>query len=427
MARGGGIVALTVSLAIVACTRSTSTPPAARPASPTASADPDAVDRLRALGYVGIVPAAADRQGSGVVRRDPRAAAGYSLFNSPNLCSAAVVDEEGRIANYWSAAPCARWASVALLPTGDLLVAGIDEGPGGPESQTARRYLMKLSWQGRILWKRRLSVHHAVEPLASGQLLVLLAQTRPIPEIDAALPVRDNRIALLSPDGTELESVSLYDLLRAAGPGVRVQKVGGARQGEIDLLHANALRWIAPAQVLVTIRHQDLVALVDWSAKRISWAWGQGQISGPHDGTVLPDGRLLVFDNGLSRGWSRVLEVDRARGQVVWSYAAPDRGSFFTVSRGSNQRLPNGNTLIAESDKGRAFEVTPGGEIVWEFLNPFRSAKGERAALGTIRRFERARIDAIVRASGPGRQPDGRAAAITGRIPANAASREAPD
>jgi hypothetical protein len=34
------------------------------------------------------------------------------------------------------------------------------------------------------------------------------------------------------------------------------------------------------------------------------------------------------------------------------------------------RRLPNGNTLICEGDFGRLFQVTPAGEIVWEYVNP---------------------------------------------------------
>ena len=45
-------------------------------------------------------------------------------------------------------------------------------------------------------------------------------------------------------------------------------------------------------------------------------------------------------------------------------------GTFFTEERGGAQRLPNGNTLIFESNKGHVFEVTEGGEIAWGFLNP---------------------------------------------------------
>jgi hypothetical protein len=40
------------------------------------------------------------------------------------------------------------------------------------------------------------------------------------------------------------------------------------------------------------------------------------------------------------------------------------------------QRLPNGNTLITESDNGRVFEVTRDGEVVWEFFMPTVSQKG---------------------------------------------------
>jgi hypothetical protein len=52
--------------------------------------------------------------------------------------------------------------------------------------------------------------------------------------------------------------------------------------------------------------------------------------------------------------------------------------------------LPNGNTLITESDGGRLFEVTADGQIVWEFVNPVRG--GEKAGLIAILTWA-ARID----------------------------------
>ena len=51
------------------------------------------------------------------------------------------------------------------------------------------------------------------------------------------------------------------------------------------------------------------------------------------------------------------------------------------------QRLPNGNTLIAESDRGRAFEVTAEGEIVWQWLNPARDEEGRLATLVRMKRL----------------------------------------
>ena len=119
---------------------------------------------------------------------------------------------------------------------------------------------------------------------------------------------------------------------------------------------------------------------------------------------MLSTGHLLVFDNGLSRGWSRAVELDPIDKKVVWTYTAPGRTSFFTVSRGSAQRLPNGNTLLAQSDSGRAFEVTPRGATVWEYWNPFRNARGDRATIVRMRRLERSTIRAIVSRLGPGRR-----------------------
>jgi hypothetical protein len=103
---------------------------------------------------------------------------------------------------------------------------------------------------------------------------------------------------------------------------------------------------------------------------RILWAWGEGQLEWPHHPTLLSNGRILIFDNGIERQRSRVLEMDPLTGEIVWEYAPPPPEVFYSYTRGSAQRLSNGNTLICESDKGRAFEVSPGGEIVWIWLNP---------------------------------------------------------
>ena len=65
-----------------------------------------------------------------------------------------------------------------------------------------------------------------------------------------------------------------------------------------------------------------------------------------------------------------ILEIDPKTNEIVWEYN--DRKNLFysPVCSGA-QRLPNGNTFICESTKGRFFEITPDGEIVWEYINPF--------------------------------------------------------
>jgi hypothetical protein len=37
---------------------------------------------------------------------------------------------------------------------------------------------------------------------------------------------------------------------------------------------------------------------------------------------------------------------------------------------GTVRRLPDGNTFINEGLFGRMFQVTPAGEVVWEYVSP---------------------------------------------------------
>ena len=76
------------------------------------------------------------------------------------------------------------------------------------------------------------------------------------------------------------------------------------------------------------------------------------------------------MDTFSMEAFSRVLEVDLETGEIVWQYLGEDVLGFFSPICSNAERLPNGNTLILESTKGRIFEVTPDREIVWEFVNP---------------------------------------------------------
>ena len=319
-AKSGGVLLLVAAVTAASCREPSPAPPAAAAASAAPSPDADAVDRLRALGYVGFTPRGA--QGSGVVRREAASHPGYNLYANHDLCSAALVDERGALENFWSASPCGRWSNVEILSSGDLLVLGAEPTPTRePDDIDGRRYLSKLAWDGRTVWRRSIPAHHDVELTPQGELLTLLSVNRKIPEIDPKRPMRDTRIARLTADGQMIESLSLYDLFRASPELVKLLRVKGARKREADLFHANSVEWLrppahggpdplyGPGRVLVSVRHQDAVVVVDWKARRLVWAWGQGEISGPHDATRLENGHVLLFDNGLARGWSRVVEV----------------------------------------------------------------------------------------------------------------------
>ena len=78
---------------------------------------------------------------------------------------------------------------------------------------------------------------------------------------------------------------------------------------------------------------------------------------------------LLAYAFVRARGIARTLAESEER----WRYDGSDSDPLWSKSCGTVQRLANGNTLITESDNGRALEVTPEGEVVWEFLSPHRA------------------------------------------------------
>ena len=107
-----------------------------------------------------------------------------------------------------------------------------------------------------------------------------------------------------------------------------------------------------------------------------------GAFRAQHDPTILESGNLMLYDNRGGDGASVVREYDPVTREQVWSYAGTPEAPFYSHTCGAAYRLPNGNTLVTESDGGRAFELDADERIVWEFFNPHRGGpEGEFIAV----------------------------------------------
>jgi Arylsulfotransferase (ASST) len=191
-------------------------------------------------------------------------------------------------------------------------------------------------------------------------------------------------------------------------------------RGSSDWFHLNSATYVGPNRwfdagderfnpqnVIISSRQSNIIAIVARANGSIVWRMGPdyrerdewaaiGQIIGQHHPHIIPKGlsgagHLLVFDNGGTAGYgfanpsspdgtsavrryfSRVLEIDPVTFEKVWEYSIAGLESyrFFSHYVSAAQRLENGNTLITEGADGRLFEVTPAGEIVWEYVSPF--------------------------------------------------------
>ena len=412
MSRAARLLGLSLVLVLAGCDGKDQGQASSTTAPPDSAARTE-IDRLRALGYVGYVEGSEADDRQGVVKFDrEHSCPGYTLYSVFRLASVYLIDAEGNVVHSWSDPSGFHWARCKLLPNGNLLVVGSsitkedqrvidDEG----------RYVALLSWNGETIWRKPLPGHHDIELTPQNQFALLTYRYRQVPEVNEEVPLRDEEIMILSRDGDELERHSIYDMLNADPAVYTFQKVKvGKYKGKpgVQLFHSNTLERMrhrhlesrdpiyAAGNVLISMRHQDAIAIVNLETDKVMWAWGHGKIRGPHSATVLENGNILLFDNGLGRKWSRVIELDPLTKRIVWEYKAPKPGDFYSATRGANQRLPNGNTLITNSDHGQVFEVTPDGEIVWEFLAPHFNEKGQRATIVQAHRHETQFVQAML-------------------------------
>ena len=351
----------------------------------------------------------ARREATGVTVHDPaRAANGLTLYTSGGGHRAVLISMEGEVVHEWELPFSSVWDETAavkepqpdsliyfrkahLYPNGDLLA--IYEAAG----DTPWGYgLVKMDKDSRPIWKYLQHVHHDLDVGSDGRIYVLTHEIRSteIRYWRHLVPPRiDDFVVVLSPDGEELQKISVVDAFIASPFARMVNQVAWYTEG--DYFHTNSIDLLEPAAasalmpgarqpVLLSMRELGAIGILDLADERFGWAL-RGAWVGQHDPDLLPNGNVLLFDNyghyGAG-GISRVIEFDPRSLGIVWQYAGDDEHPFYSGVRSAQQRLANGNTLITESEGGRLFEVTPDGDIVWEYLNPVRGgAAGEHVAV----------------------------------------------
>lgn len=347
--------------------------------------DPEVARQLDALGYAEFVDEDPRPQDFGVTVYDrDRVDPGVNVYCANYDKEVRFIDMEGRLIHRIELparnersgclAKPFRGARMIVVNRPDLLVIGPDSEP---------------------VWKRTGAFHHDVAISDDGTLYTFSRKAGTLLDDPEGPPVLDHSIVRFDAAGNKLGTIELMPIL-----GDRIdpkrrdrltelfrQKKRETRQYQSlrDVFHPNTIEWLQKplrgterGDLLVCIRNMEMIAVIDSVQGDVVWRSAPGLLERPHHPSVLPNGNLLVFDNGFFRGHSRVVEIDPESGQIVWQYASEPPEDFFSGLRGSAYRLANGNTLITESGRGRVFEVTRAGEIVWEFRNPDVDPKSKR-------------------------------------------------
>src|SRR6266481_4132815 len=137
--------------------------------------------------------------------------------------------------------------------------------------------------------------------------------------------------------------------------------------------------------ILISDQFNNRVIEVDPNTHDVIWQFGDGSsVAGPHSvvgvndaqrvgpltliaGTGAPAGSEPTCPNGCPD--NRVMLVNPA-GHIVWQYGqAGVSGSGFDQLNTpvQNTRLPNGNTLITDSNNNRILEVDSSGNVVFTY------------------------------------------------------------
>lgn len=328
---------------------------------------------LIALPYLSWSDEETDPEKLGVtVWDEERAFNGLNLYTN-DVNEAYLMDMAGRRLHTWTLPEkYTHCEHFELLAGGSIVMVCVGQG------------LVKLDRQSAIVWELRKPVHHDVAVRDDGTFLVpIVGRWRRY----QGRRVGFDGLAHVSAAGEMLSRWRTWNHLEALQklhePSSLDEPFAGEPPKEaFDYYHLNTVEILPETPVgqqderfragnlLVCLRNVHSIVVLDQDTLTPSWSWGPGELSYPHMPTMLANGNVLIYDNGVSRQSSRVLELDPVRLEIVWSFEGDPPESFFSKRRGSNQRLPNGNTLICESEKGRVFEVDTQGELVWEFWNP---------------------------------------------------------
>jgi hypothetical protein len=365
------------------------------------SGDDARIEQLAALGYVSGTREAPARDG---VTRHHEAGAfdGLNLITSAHAPEAVITDMEGRVLHRWACdygsvwpdsgvdreLHAARmWRKVHLLPNGDLLAIFSALG------------LIKLSRDSELIWAQPMAVHHDLDVAPNGDIHVLTRASVVVPRLHPTAAVIDDFITVLDPSGAQRGRVSVLEALEASdfaslwfeSPAHRWARDGrGAGSDDPyarELFHTNSVEVLdgrlahrLPAfragNVLVSLLNLDAIAVVDLERRAVVWARSLG-FARQHDPSITESGSLLLFDNRGAKGRSRIWEWDPLAEALIWRYEGGERNPFYSECCGTVQRLPNGNTLVTETDAGRAFELDANERVVWEYRNPEKALDDE--------------------------------------------------
>jgi Arylsulfotransferase (ASST) len=269
---------------------------------------------------------------------------------------------------------------IALLKNGDLVVNLDLLG------------MVRVGLCGNVVWRLPYQTHHALHVDETENIWV--AGQKRIRERAPDLPgyqppFVEFTVLKVTPGGDIVREISIVEVLtknKLHGLLYMSPKDTWSDNWSMevsgDTLHLNAVELFPShlqpgifeaGDVMISLRNINAVMVFNPDTLHIKYL-SIGKVVRQHDPHFVDGTSISIFDNNnvapaSHAPQSRIVVVDARNDHMHVRYAGSSEQPFYTGILGKHQWLPNGNMLITESVKGRAFEIDPEGKLVWEYFH----------------------------------------------------------
>ena len=364
-----------------------------------------------------------------------------------------MIDEESQVLQTWDS-NYLPGLSVYWNPDNSIYRAMLI--PGGGDIGGQGGGIQKIASDGTILWEYTYTsstywAHHDFVPLSNGNVLMLARETKTFQEAteegrnpDVIQLIQGDPqtdfIIEVQPTGPTTGDIVWewhawdhliqdFDSSKNNFGVVRdhpeLIDINYHNEVSADWLHTNSLDYNEQLdQILISVRTFNEIWVIDHSTTTEQASGHTGGLSGKggdllyrwgnpeaydrgsssdrelfwqHDAVWVPDtypgeGNILIFNNGVGRGYSSVDEITPpidSQGaytltqegygpfSLTWSYVAQPPEDFYALHLSGQCRLQNGNTLILQGERGHFFIVDTNQEILWSYDYPSASLLGQ--------------------------------------------------
>ncbi len=252
--------------------------------------------------------------------------------------------------------------------------------------------LVRMNVCGDVVWRLPYLTHHSIDiDPATGNLWVSGRRFHQDPVAtlpNHSPPFAEPTLVEVTPAGRIVQEISIIDVLidNDLQGLLYMQNFGDIQRGHGtttgDTLHLNDVEifprrlaegFFKHGDLMVSLRNIHTILVFDQNTGKIKYL-KTGNFVGQHDPDFIDGNTISVFDNNVAAGQnaerrSRIVILSPLNDSREIYFQGNEKQDFYTNIMGKHQWMPNGNLLLTESTGGRAFEIDPNGEIVWQYVN----------------------------------------------------------